>query len=226
MSATGRYPESELSHELCSLIVDKQNEALETTGEFNVALDIADDNDLCSTLVQGLVDDPQLSSQVQWSKWKIYFVREKLVPFDSPDSHYGMFKAQILNRLIHKGGHLNLGPTVVTINESLVTAGDKEGVDTDKIVSEFQSLLPKDKFDLVVLTGTVFVDRDASDTLVVGPDNQVHLNMPVLRAAHHVCFFLLNNVEQKVLSPSGYELVETQCPDRMSFIMGDNVSLF
>ncbi|CDO51826.1 hypothetical protein DV451_004277 [Geotrichum candidum] len=68
---------------------------------------------LISVLEEGLlarVDD------VLWDRWDIYFADERLVPFDSPESNYGLVKRKLLDKLPADGPR----PRVFHVNEKLL----------------------------------------------------------------------------------------------------------
>jgi len=37
---------------------------------------------------------------VEWSQWKVFFCDERLVPYSSDDSTYGLYKASILASVV------------------------------------------------------------------------------------------------------------------------------
>ncbi|CCF56736.1 hypothetical protein KAFR_0B04400 [Kazachstania africana CBS 2517] len=136
----------ELSHELGKYIIRKQNEALSKEMTFNVGIGQDKDNDtIIKNLRKCLIEDEDISRQVRWKEWEIFFCNEYLVPLNSAESNYGLFKREILDHLVHVDGHLNLGPTVFTINESLVLGGNRDGnfKHREKIVREYEMLLKK-----------------------------------------------------------------------------------
>ncbi|GMM29727.1 6-phosphogluconolactonase [Martiniozyma asiatica (nom. inval.)] len=142
------YKGSQLPKELADFIITHQNSTLSTKSKFSIAIS---GGSLIKILASGLLNN----SAVEWSKWVIYFSDERLVPLDDEESNYGGFKKAVLDPLAHSG---IVGPTVVTINESLVhstvsTAKDVEATKkTDrKIAEEYQSEIPQDGIDLVLL---------------------------------------------------------------------------
>lgn len=133
---------SELASSVGEFIVAEQNKALESHGRFNVAIS---GGSLINVLRKALVDDPSVSKQIQWAKWHVYFSDERLVPLEDKDSNYGAFKQAVLEELTRKQV---IGPVVYTINESLVQEG---GSENEKVSNEYESLLPKEPFDLILL---------------------------------------------------------------------------
>ncbi|CDO96142.1 unnamed protein product [Kluyveromyces dobzhanskii CBS 2104] len=133
---------NELATSVGTFIVEEQNKALKSHGKFNVAIS---GGSLIKVLREALVNDATVSSQVEWSKWHIYFSDERLVPLEHEDSNYGSFKDAVLEELTRKQV---IGPVVYTINESLVQEGKSEN---EKVAKEYESLLPDEPFDLILL---------------------------------------------------------------------------
>lgn len=139
--------EAVLAHKVGEYIIRRQDEALELDPkrQFTVAIS---GGSLINVLKKCLVEDNSLSNKVKWAQWQIYFCDERLVPLDDADSNYGAFKKAVLDPLTHNGDHLNLGPTIYTINEALVHQGTHQN---EKIAQEYESLLPSKGFDLLLL---------------------------------------------------------------------------
>lgn len=143
-----KYTEKQsLAHQVGKYILECQDKVLQndSKAQFTVAIS---GGSLVNVLKACLVDDKELASKVQWAKWHVYFCDERLVPLDDADSNYGAFKKAVLDPLSHHGDHLNLGPTVYAINETLVNEGSHHN---EKIASEYESLLPSKGFDLLLL---------------------------------------------------------------------------
>ncbi|QLG73013.1 hypothetical protein HG535_0E00970 [Zygotorulaspora mrakii] len=135
-----------LAEKVGEYIIECQDKALkDQDSQFNIAIS---GGSLVNVLHKCLVANKKLASRVKWSQWQLYFCDERLVPLDDEDSNYGAFKKAVLDPLMHNGDHLNLGPTVFAINESLVHQKDSQN---EKIAQEYESLLPADGFDLLLL---------------------------------------------------------------------------
>lgn len=135
-----------LNEKVGEYIIQCQNNSLkDEDSQFNVAIS---GGSLISVLQQCLVENKELARQVKWAQWQLYFCDERLVPLEDADSNYGAFKKAVLDPLMHNGDHLNLGPTVYAINESLVHQGKSQN---EKIAQEYESLLPSQGFDLLLL---------------------------------------------------------------------------
>lgn len=112
-----------LIHEFGKFILEKQDSAL--TGDADAVFNIAiSGGSMNQALYESLVNDKNIFPHIKWPQWRIFFCDERLVPFEDPQSNYGQFKKTVLDPLVHQGNQLNLGPTVYTINESLIGGGE------------------------------------------------------------------------------------------------------
>ncbi|CCF58374.1 hypothetical protein KAFR_0E02210 [Kazachstania africana CBS 2517] len=125
-----------LAHELGEYIISKQEIALEHSMFFQIAIS---GGSLTKVLQKCLIDDPELAPKVKWTQWKVFFVDERCVPLDDPDSNYGAFKSLVLDRLTNNGTR----PSVHPINVKLL--GQNEA-----IAKEYGELMPKE-FHLLLL---------------------------------------------------------------------------
>ena len=109
-------------------VIEKQNLTLIDHGFFSITLDIRHHGNyfVLNILEETLLNDESIFKQIQWSKWKIYFVSQHLVPLIHSMSHYSQFNNRILKPMIHKYNHLNLGPTVITIDENNLNLLDQK----------------------------------------------------------------------------------------------------
>lgn len=80
--------ESDVIAELCSLIEKKAKESLVKNETFNIGLS---GGSMANFLCKGL---PNIDTQ--WSKWRLFFCDERLVPEDSADSTWGLYKSKLL----------------------------------------------------------------------------------------------------------------------------------
>lgn len=78
----------EVIQALCNLIEKSAKENIEKNGTFNIAVS---GGSLVTFLVTGL---PKV--RTDFSKWKIFFCDERLVPVDNPDSTYGVYKDKLV----------------------------------------------------------------------------------------------------------------------------------
>ncbi|ONH65666.1 6-phosphogluconolactonase 3 [Cyberlindnera fabianii] len=177
-------------------VVKIQNEVLKTADFFHIAVS---GGSMGKVLRSGLIDNEEAHSQIKWDQWKVYFSDERIVPLDHPDSNYGALNEFVLKPLAEKGVR---GPTVYTINESLVHETDTK---TDsQIAEEYASFIPK-QFDLILLgcgpdghTCSLFPGHPLlkEETLNVAaiadspkpPPRRITLTFPVLKAAREIAF--------------------------------------
>ncbi len=110
-------------------IIHAQNSCLQNSSKrFRIGIS---GGSLIDVLNQGLLN----RNDIKWNKWDIYFVDERLVPFDSPDSNYGLAKKNLLDlipsdnpngkpRTFHIDEHLISDPTEAAQNyENLLIKG-------------------------------------------------------------------------------------------------------
>lgn len=131
-----------------SFVLKAQAEALLKSQTFKIAVS---GGSLGKVLKTALIDNKEISGEVQWDKWEVFFSDERLVPLDHEDSNYGLFHQMVLSNL--NGAK----PTVHTIDESLLTGkdGQLEGANEAQdaaIASAYEKILPEDiKIDLILL---------------------------------------------------------------------------
>lgn len=53
---------------------------------------------LGGSLIKTLAEDVLPHLRTDFSKWKIYFCDERMVPYDHPESTYGSYKALLLGK--------------------------------------------------------------------------------------------------------------------------------
>lgn len=129
-------------------IVNAQLNALKTKKTFTIAVS---GGSMGKVLKAGLIDSPEIASQVQWDKWNVYLSDERLVPLDHEDSNYGLFISLVVDHL------KDVKPSVHPIDVSLLTGenGQVDGSDAAKdesIAEAYAKVLPSDGvFDLILL---------------------------------------------------------------------------
>lgn len=156
---------------------------------------------LIKILQQGLLSR---QSEIAWDKWDIYFADERLVPFESPDSNYGLAKREIFD---HIEGDKK--PKVFHIDELLIgdpqeCADSYEKLLIDNFARKDSVKLPI--FDLLLLgcapdghTALLFPNHGEQlrEKLAwcmpvldapLGPENRITLSIPVICHALQVTF--------------------------------------
>ncbi|SCW03884.1 LAFE_0H01156g1_1 [Lachancea fermentati] len=209
MVSVHAYEKSEeVAHSVGKYILEKQNEALARGERFNVAIS---GGSLVKVLYKSLVATPEIAADVKWAHWHVYFCDERIVALEDEDSNYGAFKKHVLDPLLeHQGA---LGPTMYTINESLVGLGEN-----DRIANEYETLLPP-QFDLILLgcgpdghTCSLFPGDahryllDEKDKRVAWchdspkpPSDRITFTLPVLQAARNLGFVAEGASKQPIL---------------------------
>lgn len=156
---------------------------------------------LIKILHQGLLTRQE---EIEWDRWDVYFADERLVPFDSPDSNYGLAKAQIFDLI--EG---DKKPRVFHINELLIDdpqecADAYEKLLVDNFARKDSVKLPM--FDLLLLGcapdghiallfpnfGEQLREKLAwcmpVENAPLGPSNRITLSIPVICHAQRVAF--------------------------------------
>lgn len=127
--------DEELARFLGFVIEKKSNEAIRKTQRFTVAVSGGSlPKILCETL-------PSLTTD--WSKWVVFFCDERLVPFNDPESTYGVYKEKLLGVVPIQDEQ------IIKINPDL-SAADAASDYSGKIANHFPDAeLPK--FDMLLL---------------------------------------------------------------------------
>lgn len=143
---------------------------------------------------------------VQWGKWDIYFADERLVPFDSAESNYGLAKREILDQIdTEKYGT----PKVFHIDEQLIDDPQECADDYEKVL--IKGFAGRDSvklpmFDLFLLgcapdghIASLFPNFQENlreklawvvpvENAPSGPPNRISLTIPVICHSHRVTF--------------------------------------
>ncbi|XP_076263109.1 6-phosphogluconolactonase [Rhynchophorus ferrugineus] len=122
---------------LCNLVESTSNASIEKNGIFNVGVS---GGSLVSFLVKGL---PEIKTD--FSKWKIFFCDERLVPIDNPDSTFGLYKKQLVDTEI-----VSLSADQFVTAKQDVT-GEEAAQDYAEKVKELVPGNPIPQFDLLLL---------------------------------------------------------------------------
>lgn len=195
--------------EFAEYVINRQNSTLQEKDNFHIALDIRDDDQffILNVFEKILLNNETYFNQIDWSKWKICFVSETLTPLDSPHNHYNHFKKRVLDPMVHKYGHLNLGPTVMTINENLLDFLDKKHVEENHLVNEYTELVPH-PFDLMVLSPFIELDMQSNALVTTHNNTRIFLNLPVFRSAKKICFIINDKEDANLFTPeSNYKQI-------------------
>lgn len=167
---------------------------------------------LIGVLHEGLL---KRMDEVEWGRWDVYFADERLVPFDSAESNYGLAMRQLFDLIpLDK-----LKPTIYHINESLIDDPQECADDYEK--SLIKGFAAKDSvklpmFDLLLLgcapDGHIASLFPGQPTLreqyawVVpvedapsGPSKRITLTIPVICHAHRVTFVVEGSTKLPVV---------------------------
>mmetsp|Transcript_13977 Transcript_13977/g.35699 ORF Transcript_13977/g.35699 Transcript_13977/m.35699 type:complete len:250 (-) Transcript_13977:101-850(-) len=126
-----------LALELGRLVVDASAQAIADHGLFFLALS---GGSLPGTLATALLD-PAVRASIKWSAWHVFFVDERYVPLDHPDSNYLQCQKLLFSQVPELPAE-NIHP----INPALPIA--ECAMDYDK---RFKEVVSTSKFDLCLL---------------------------------------------------------------------------
>ncbi len=187
---------TDVANSVAQFILKAQDEALSSKDSFDIAIS---GGSLGKVLKAGLISNKDIASKIHWNKWRVFFSDERLVPLEHEDSNYGLFNEVVLKNLAHEGIP---GPTVFTINESLLH--DTDTSNDDAIAKEYASFLPE-SLDLVLLgcgpdghTCSLFPGHKLLKEYSVNvtsisdspkpPSRRITITFPVLKAAKSIAF--------------------------------------
>lgn len=191
------YSESaEVANSVAQFILKAQDEALASKKTFDIAIS---GGSLGKVLKNGLISNKTISGKIHWDKWRVFFSDERLVPLDHEDSNYGLFNNLVLKELAHEG---TPGPTVFTINESLLH--DTDTSNDDAIAKEYATFLPE-SLDLVLLgcgpdghtcslfPGHKLLQEESVNVASISdspkpPPRRITVTFPVLKASKSIAF--------------------------------------
>lgn len=178
----------EVQENVCNRVEEYATKCISDHGNFTVGLS---GGSVAKYISQGFIS----RTNVDWSKWRIFFCDERLVPFDSEDSTYAFFKQELFDRVnIPK-------ESVFAIDPSLDVGGAAEDY-----VRKIREVCPGEgipSFDLLLLgmgpdghTCSLFPGHpglDVKDKLVIPiedspkpPPLRITLTLPVLNEARNV----------------------------------------
>lgn len=158
------------------------------------------------SLIQVLHEGLLKRDDVQWGKWDIYFADERLVPFSSSESNYGLAKRKIFDLIdTEKYGT----PKIYHIDESLINDPQECADNYEKIL--IKGFAGRDSvklpmFDLFLLgcapdghIASLFPNFQENlrenlawvipvENAPSGPSNRISLTIPVICHSHRVTF--------------------------------------
>lgn len=205
-----------LPKRLGEYILTMQDEALKKHSHFNIAIS---GGSLNKVLNKALVQDKDLQSKISWYQMRVYFVDERLVPLDHPDSNYNGFKTEVLD-------HLTTKPRVYPINDSLLNQGETGYA---LIAQDYEGLLPD--LDLILLgcgpdghTCSLFPDEahryliDERERKVMWchdspkpPSDRITVTMPAIEESRNICFVAEGDSKQDIMHEI-FDLKNTKLP--------------
>lgn len=224
--------EDNLPHKFGEFLLQNQDKALSKNDVFNVAIS---GGSLVDVLGKALISDAEIANRVDWAKWHIYFVDERIVPLNHADSNYKAFKQAVLDKL-------PVQPKMYPINELLVNKGP-EG--NEQLAKEYEDILPK-KLDILLLgcgpdghTCSLFPgDRhkyliEEKIKRVVWchdspkpPSDRITITLPVMEDAGAICFVALGASKQRIMHEI-FDVKNTELPSALvNKLFDDKVNWF
>ncbi|SCW00306.1 LAFE_0C01244g1_1 [Lachancea fermentati] len=158
------------------------------------------------SLIQVLHEGLLKRTDVQWGKWDVYFADERLVPFESAESNFGLAKRKVFDLIdTERYG----APKIYHINESLIDDPQECADDYEKVL--IKGFAGRDSvklpmFDLFLLgcapdghIASLFPNfqENLRENLAwvvpvvnapSGPSNRISLTIPVICHSHQVTF--------------------------------------
>ncbi|TFK40947.1 6-phosphogluconolactonase [Crucibulum laeve] len=125
---------------LASFIVKAQKDSVDKKGRFTIALS----GGSLPKMLRGLINNPA----VKWNKWQVYYVDERVVPLDHPDSNHRACTEHLFSKVPIPSENIHpLDPSLLNDLEDLSDSYEKE------LIREFAQ---KDSarfpvFDLILL---------------------------------------------------------------------------
>lgn len=105
---------------------------------------------LVHVLHQGLLK----RDDVFWGKWDVYFADERLVPFEDPQSNYGLAKRELFDQIADSPSGVNGQPKVYHVDETLLSDPEACAEKYEKVLVKnfaFKDLVKLPMFDLILL---------------------------------------------------------------------------
>ncbi|KAG7450302.1 6-phosphogluconolactonase [Guyanagaster necrorhizus] len=191
---------------LAEFIIKAQRESIDKKGKFTIALS----GGSLPNALKGLIGNPG----VKWDKWQVFYVDERVVPLDNPDSNHLAFTEILFSKVPIPTSHIHtLDPSLLDDLEELSDAYEKE------LIKEFAQ---KDSarfpvFDLILLgmgpdghTASLFPGHEllAEDDRWVAyledspkpPAKRITFTYPVINHAARVAFFAVGEGKVEMLS--------------------------
>ncbi|KAH9486726.1 putative 6-phosphogluconolactonase [Psilocybe cubensis] len=113
------FPDSnELVDSLAKFIAKAQKDAIDKKGRFTIALS----GGSLPKMLRGLIGNPQ----IKWAHWQVYYVDERVVPLDHPDSNHRSCKEHLFSKVPIPDENIHaIDPTLLNDLEELSDAYEK-----------------------------------------------------------------------------------------------------
>ncbi|KAH3664059.1 hypothetical protein OGAPHI_004773 [Ogataea philodendri] len=167
---------------------------------------------LIGVLREGLLS----RTDVEWSKWDVYFADERLVPFDSPESNYGKAKSQIFDQIPKDRGY----PRIFPIDETLLSDPQECADMYEKTLIKgfaYKDSVKLPMFDLILLgcapdghVASLFPNHETLrenyawcapvEDAPSGPPSRITLTVPVICHSNRVSFVVEGATKAPVIS--------------------------
>lgn len=194
-----------LIRNLAAFVAKAQKDAIDKKGRFTIALS----GGSLSKMLRGLIDN----TSIKWDKWHVFYVDERVVPLDHPDSNHLACQTHLYSNVPIRAEHIHtIDISLLDDLEELSDAYEKE------LIREFAQ---KDSarfpvFDLILLgmgpdghTASLFPNHELlkeEDRWVAyiedspkPPPKRITLTYPVINHAARVAFVAAGKEKQDVL---------------------------
>jgi len=196
----------EVVNALAAFVNKAQKEAIEKKDRFTIALS----GGSLPKMLKGLIAHPS----IKWDKWQVFYVDERVVPLDHPDSNHALCKGELFSKVPLPAGNIHtIDPGLLDDLEEL--SDDYEGQLIREFAQKDSARFPV--FDLILLgmgpdghTASLFPDHELlteSDRWVSyiedspkPPPNRITFTYPVINHAVRVAFVATGAGKVEMLS--------------------------
>lgn len=195
-----------LADSLAAFILKAQKDSLDKKGRFTIALS----GSFLPQMLRGLIGNPG----VKWDKWQVFYVDERVVPLDHPDSNHFACTSHLFSKVPIPADHIHtIDQALLNDLEELSDAYEKE------LIREFAQ---KDSarfpiFDLILLgmgpdghTASLFPGHELLteedrwvaylDDSPKPPPKRITFTLPVINHALRVVFVAAGKEKTETLS--------------------------
>jgi len=193
----------QLSISVAEFVIKISQESIQKSGKFHVAIS----GGSLPTILGTKLKLPEYANKVDWDKWIVWFVDERYLPLDNPESNYKVTKDSLLNFVPVPAGNIHCLNHNLPLQEA---AKDYQ----NQLEKEFGQNLPA--IDLILLgmgpdghTASLFpYHKLLSETThwvapiddsPKPPPQRITLTFPVINNGKHVAFVAAGEAKKEML---------------------------